>query len=300
MTILFYKNNDQIMVKRLFLICTLFFNLRIVLAQSYVFPTVGWQQGVVRHGDWTTGGQNWNAPIRCVGDTTISSQNYKIISQFGYNFFTKWENGQIYLINGNNTLLYDFNLQIGEAFYTYMNDYLIVDSIGTYILPNGVNVRLLRFYDFYFTERQITWIEGIGDNQRGFLYYHDFEGGSDLHICTHDSTGFLIYDNNYAAFNCDSILGITQTGINPTIKRNILNIFPNPFDTYVTIELGTNLFNEWKIRIDNAIGKTIFQEPINQRKFKLNFQNEYSSEMYFIYVFGKNNELIDSKKIIAK
>lgn len=80
---------------------------------------------------------------------------------------------------------------------------------------------------------------------------------------------------------------------------NDIEIFPNPFDSYLLISFTYNRNEPYKIEIYNLVGKVIFEKitsnPINRISF-----GDNSDGIYILKITDSNNRIIAIEKIIKK
>lgn len=174
------------------------------------YPQPGMVQGEICYGDFTNPGE-YNASITYLKDTLIGMDTFSLFESKHFYFgkyVTRYKDGKIFTarMNANNTLgnemlLYDFNLNVGDTFYTWMNEVMVVDSVSFNTALNGSNRKFIHFKN----TRNDVWVDGIGDVKNGFFYYRDFEGGHEVFVCHKDSSG-LVYSNNTSPWDCDSLI----------------------------------------------------------------------------------------------
>ncbi|MDB3907351.1 T9SS type A sorting domain-containing protein [Crocinitomicaceae bacterium] len=205
--------------------------------------------------DYFANNPEWNQASSCIsdgcndyrefvyyvnGDSTINSQSYKKFFKRGQSSLTVGPTGpecgpfttydnleylvrqdgyQVYIWNGtNDTLLYDFDVAIGDTFpvaYNVCDRYIVLDSLEQ-ITFGGQQRR-----KFYFTETTTgsfsNMIEGVG-----------WPGGFFEPTCEQPNCGYQ--------FNCFSLNGQILIGTNCFFEASIneeevatlLNIRPNP------------------------------------------------------------------------
>jgi len=104
----------------------------------------------------------------------------------------------IYNPCGNEQLIYDFNLDIGDTF----NNYYVVD-VGTITLLNGEERKQL-FLTQNPIDTIIEWVDGIGSLTGGLFSISDFEGYTTL-ICVKENDETIWLNPTQSAELCDSI-----------------------------------------------------------------------------------------------
>lgn len=213
-----------------------------------------------------------------IGDTIIDNLTYHKIQKAGVEYMVDqwgWCTNVIYLYfnfyrgayrndsvnkkvylreNENDTLLYDFDLNLGDTLprsYTSYGEFNYVATIDSILLGNEFHKRLgiATLDDPVYVYNYL--IEGIGSTG-GLLsnIQPPFEFGTILLCFTQD--GKTIYpDTNYI---CDLI---TSSGHELTNNRSY-QLHPNPFSNYARIEMDSH-FNNAEFQLYNAYGKEVIR-----------------------------------------
>lgn len=209
-------------------------------------------------------GHCWTWGHKFEGDTVINETIYKKLWQTMDSTFTNWNyanamretpDGKVYqwTVDGEE-LLYDFNLQVGEQFYSVFNGCevnLEVESIDSITLLNGEKRKRLNFE--WGTE---SWIEGIGSSY-GLLNVGWEQCAFDWHFelnCLSENN-ILKYDNP----NFEGCYVIT-TGLVEKSSGSI-QVTPNPFKNQISIEANQNFK---MIEIFDLYGKSHFSKALLQ------------------------------------
>ena len=164
-------------------------------------------------------------------------------------------------INNHDTLLYDFNLLVGDTFSTVnKNGFPCQDMIVDSIQINnfmGIN-RKQWFFNTYTPFGPETWVEGIG-NLSGLKH--------NLTMCTVDAGSSLLCYKEYNILNYFN--SYYNTCYYTTVDINQLAnpfedfiVFPNPTQNEFTLK--TNNFQSKYIIIQNLLGETIQTFTSNQ------------------------------------
>lgn len=200
---------------------------------------------------------NW-----CSGDTLIDGIQYTKLmgTKNGDNphlfALLREEDNKLWsrLNNQTESLLYDFNANVGDTIRIGYYEELIVDSISIEQI-GGIDRKMYWFglvYDIfgepYATE---TWIEGIGSNW-GLLYCgtSNFVGGYYVGLCFHQN-GELIWQNpeyDYCTYD------VVEDN-----KDAEISIYPNPAKDIVLVE-GIEAF---EIHVFNSLGQLIIETKDN-------------------------------------
>jgi len=97
------------------------------------------------------------------------------------------------------------------------------------------------------------------------------------------------------------LIKIKTNSINPLEKENLVKIFPNPTNDFVTIDYGKfALLKDYSIRIVDSGGKVIFFSAILQQTSTIDLNSFGGKGLYFVQVFDPQNVLVDAKKIVLQ
>jgi len=212
-----------------------------------------------------------NRSIYYYGDTVLNGEQYNLFKwTLGIRYgqltanahYTQWRAGKIYhyMANGDGSLLlatkrllYDFNLQIGDTFYTYFHN-RVVDSIGVIILANGQGRRYIRMHDY--KNIIYEWVDGIGDIKSGFIYDFDWEGGHHHLICQRDFSG-LVFENPKTTFDCSSYIGEALT-VEVADNLELYKLYPNPVTDILHFE-SPDILKITEIVFRDIKGQIVYQ-----------------------------------------
>ena len=190
---------------------------------------------------------------------------------------------KVYLYNpGGDTLLYDFNLNIGDTIKTYVGYSggiypAYVTSIDSVLMGTHYNKR------FNLGGQGVggcSLIEGVGSTHGLFEPLSIFEINWGLICFSRD--GQTLFPTNSTG-NC-WIESINELSIN-----NEISLSPNPTTTSFTITTTGNKIKE--IKVVDVLGEMVFQsEPLNNQS-TIN-SSQFSKGIYFV-------EITDEKGIVA-
>jgi hypothetical protein len=168
----------------------------------------------------------------------------------GYNFYFRQDipNKKVYTLKNNqDTLLYDFNLSVGQVYPATANNSLYpqlkVMHQDSVLLPDGFYHKKWQLGTNSLDSGYISIIEGIGATSGFSLdFYPLFEQASAL-LCMRTFSDFLYENWNFTGIippkyseYCDANLGFENIGKN----KHSFEVYPNP----VTEEL--NLFSSYQ------------------------------------------------------
>jgi hypothetical protein len=119
----------------------------------------------------------------------------------------------------------------------------------------------------------------------GTFDFCDLTGGSiDL------NTGSVAGTITYCLFSC-------STGINENNNNSFINLYPNPSDGKITIEISKgDDINANQISIYNSIGSLVWQNSNSEALINIDISS-FQKGIYFLKVQNKNN--IHTEKIIV-
>jgi len=206
-------------------------------------------------------------------------------------------NKKVFFIPENNsydTLLYDFNLSIGDTLLSsiindsinYMNHVSLIDSIivgnkyyKRYGLSSGSNLNY------------VYLIQGIGSTFGLFGYlYPPFESGTTL-LCFKQN-GQTLYPDTTT--NCQLI---TSLNSNEEISNQV-KVFPNPTTNDFTVRFSEKVTG--KINIYDIKGNLVKQQKVNLTDEINLFLGSISQGTYIISFINKMNKIVASKQLIIK
>lgn len=137
---------------------------------------------------------------------------------------------------GEEVLLYDYDLEVGDFFLEDDEHPMKVESVSTIVDENGVERKKWEFSFMQLPGESEFWIEGIGSS-RGFLNvgrYTPGEEGEIFHLLCFHNDWNVIYIN--PAYNqCDEDL------IGESTVENSFEIYPNPASEVININNDNDL-----------------------------------------------------------
>ena len=95
--------------------------------------------------------------------------------------------------------------------------------------------------------------------------------------------------------NCSSL---SSPIMNAEETNEVVNIFPNPFNTYVNVILNNQIFTDSELRLYNILGEMVINSTLNKQFISLE-TNNLPSGIYF-YSIINDNKIIQSGKLISK
>jgi hypothetical protein len=187
----------------------------------------------------------------------------------------------------NDTLLFNFNLNVGEPLPRGINNNFTpnnyVESIDSIFIGNNYRKRINIWTPYGTT----NLIEGIGSINGLTEDIVKFESGGTLNC----------FSQNFQQIYPDTIsVCLLFTNIKDLKKKNErANISPNPFSTTTEL-IVLNYSKEFEFVLYDSYGRVVKQQKINSEKTMLN-RNDLSDGLYF-YQLKQNNVLISTGKLI--
>lgn len=284
----------------------------ILISASFIFSVMAFCQDyyplVQENNEWNVlqvifeGGNPWDTTFftqmyMISGDTIINELAYKKVFKSEEEIPVNWEyEGSIreedekvwYISHFNNeeTLIYDFTLNVGDTMVFQYQSVMVVDSI-TFHEIGGMERKHVYFSYIDFSPYRELWIEGIGSNY-GVLSSGSggSVGGWTWLLCMSEN-GELVYMN--PNFNSCFLI---STDINEIKTFNFI-IYPNPTYGLLIIEnLNNTKINS--IRLVDLFGQTIKTFKNNQTTLDLTRMTSGS----YMLILGTENGLLQKKIIV--
>lgn len=231
-------------------------------------------------------------PYSLLGDTTISSINYKKVFKYiSYAGALREDNKIIYFVPDTSSteyLLYNFNLNVGDSiFHPYggavcTNDTVVVWNVDSVMASDGYHRRL-----WFNSDAQ--WIEGIG------AVYYLLEPCNVLCVSGNDYLECISTDSslNYPSGYLSCMVSVPELNT----ENSKISINPNPFSDNATINIGREFYNSTVLIFDilgNIVRKYFISE---QNAIELNRLN-LKSGIYSIQLTNSKGNTVSEKIVI--
>jgi len=229
--------------------------------------------------------QNWMAPppaIEC-GASGTNDYFYLLMLQDGLQMYIRTIETEMLI------LLYDFDLNVGDALPMTFNNYtsdILIDSIDSLLVGDVYRKR------FHFQGLWATFIiEGIGSD-KGL-----FEPMGDIFECGHNLDCFALDETvYYPELNADCELNVS---VKEVFSDFNLSYYPNPVIDMLNFSVSDK-FNIKQIELLSALGQNCeFEWQQNlQGNYSIDM-NSLSSGLYFVKLWIENGQTI-SFKVLKK
>src|SRR6476620_2447411 len=165
------------------------------------------------------------------------------------------------IVEGVDTLLYDFTMHTGDVISQYGNTFTA--TVDTIVLLDGSTrkrITLISSEQYCGDSLTQVWIEGVGSDKHPFYpennMYNVCSASGGLTIFTKCSfqNGVHIYGNSDCPNLMQSMLNVAQ----PENPESAISFSPNPFHSELTIRSSFH-FTEATISVYNTIGQLMFE-----------------------------------------
>jgi len=199
--------------------------------------------------------------------------------------------------NGNEILLYDFSLNIGDTINEecFNGFSTVITDIDTLLIGNKLRKV------FHFNTPFFNWVEGIGNVNMnnnglgGLLYYvGDFPAKTiwlkNFLICFKQNDTIIYFNNNYS--ECMPLNVPEKT----VMKENIV-VFPNPASDYLMIKLNNTQLLPLTFQLFDMQGIPKLNGKITNEQIGINVAS-LSKGLYVLKII--TNQQIETKKVILQ
>ena len=197
-------------------------------------------------------------------------------------------------VNGNDQLLYDFNLQLSNSITLSGSTYTV--TAVTDVNVNGGTRRRISLSNVFSSE---TWIEGIGSNRHPLKPTFEMPSDPYIYLTCSQQNGVNVYNHGIAngqptPTDCSMLLSIEDM----KYSNQKINFFPNPFKNKLTITTELNFENS-TLKIFNSLGQLVKEiNNLNGQTITLERGN-LESGIYFAQI-TQNNKTLEINKIIIE
>ncbi len=190
------------------------------------------------------------------GDTVLEGHTYQIIDGGGDPALVRQDSGKVYSRSywGEEELLYDFNLNVGD---TFNSPFMLVDSVDTVDWGRVRKRMFLRCSDCasYFDE---IWVEGIGNINPYFFWPFTREliaDGPTYEVRCYSENGATVYPSaGFQDCYVDTFFYLSDKNI----FEEEVNIYPNPVSDFLFIDLPQH--EEVDVCLSSVLGVELFCE----------------------------------------
>lgn len=245
-----------------------------------------------------------NGEVNINGITySILEGSSSIISSWFSAGFIREEEGIVYSYSESQgeSILYDFNLEVGDALEIDFHGDCTMDENGNGLADViDVSTQFIAGQD-----RKVITFDAI--NQSSFSYYEQWIEGigstisfsSDFQAYCHFFISLSCFNNSNEIFNfsgadsdCDSLLSIPESSEITTL------LTPNPVTEQSVLTIN-NFQNNTTITFYNLLGQLIDQKVVTNNTMIINRSSFPSTGIYF-YQIAQDGVIADAQKFIVK
>lgn len=252
-------------------------------------------------------------------DTIINNVSYNVLQRTVYyvrnselelldttffeDIFLRQDGNAVYRYDQGDRKIYDFDSEIGDTIdyvsFPYL-DYPVIDTMGTLIIDNDT----LMFQDISLTnvywpegEYVIRIVEKLGIINSFFLPEYYFAAGPQDFpiyelICFEDDETMITGYNGYQ-LECDE-MPYTMSGTESV--SHAINVYPNPFDEYLYIDVDDSRLQTIKIvTVDGRELQSI--EVLDDNNLKINVEHVKPGG-FLLLGYDKQEKLLFTRKVI--
>ena len=283
------------------------------LVLLFPFISIYGQQLIDENARWNTFQDAWFDPanntytytIKLEGETLLDGQTYTRLHYSYDSLNTNWTptdkylretaDKKIYLktTTGEERLIYDFSLEIGDTFNIVDNCNFIITDIYPITMTDGSERKRFNFdyIDIIGTTQTSFWIEGIGSpwgliNYEGAYCYTD-------HLT---SLQCFYYDNDLVYQSPFHNICFTILPTQDVINSDEIKVFPNPTNALFQIESLNENWSMEEIQIYSTIGTLVKTISLNTSKTEIDI-TALSNGMYYLLI-RLDNDLLVSRRIV--
>lgn len=238
--------------------------------------------------------------ITATSDTTIHSNNYKVILGLGGFLREDVNQGKVWYYDTTyhtEYLVMNLGLNYGDVFTIF--DYFNVPntfSVDSVYYQNGLkHVQLNAWTSMCGMGEKIKFIEGSGPSS-SFTYQRNFNAGSVAsYMLCHFKDGLKVSGNNLFDDSCF----VHEVGIvENKMGLNNISVFPNPAKDKINIFVKDKGRENLFLEIYNIFGEKIYAESFDTKKFEIDFSKEKKG-VYF-YKLRNKQEFFSTGKLILE
>jgi hypothetical protein len=171
----------------------------------------------------------------------------------------------------------------GSRLFIYVDGNLKASGEAEYTIGNDINIRIG-------ADSELSFFKGKIDDVR-------------IYECVLDSASIVgLYHEGLCVETItvtDTLIIQTQiTNFNPVTFLNTIKIYPNPTNDHITIDYGSYTDMEgYTIKITDSAGQVVFENEIDEQQSYIDLSSWIGKGMYFVFLYDKENRIVDIKKI---
>lgn len=119
-----------------------------------------------------------------------------------------------------------------------------------------------------------------------------------IHVTVYDTIRVTVYDS--ITVTDTLVINIDKSGTGVPNNESAIKIYPNPANDLVYINTGNDYqsLSEYKIKIINTLGQTVFDSFINSQIITVDVKSIGKKGLYYVHISDNDGQVIDVRKII--
>ena len=245
--------------------------------------------------------------IKIDADTLIQNRVYKTLLQaddaynpnwHSVNYFIREDDQKIVYIldsSGQEGILYDFGLEVGQQVVLWNDITVTVKSIDSVQVANNQMQRRIKIGISYgppgggCTASPFYWIDDVGGPAGPVPYGYD---------CLDSDIGyglgcFLRNDEVYFPGESDGWCEEFTTAT-ATVSEIGMSIYPNPVTDVLSIQFSETSDAEKNIQMYNSQGQAVYHQIVNEPDHRIDM-SQMASGIYFLQVISEDHKSISEK-----
>jgi hypothetical protein len=221
--------------------------------------------------------------------SVLKSQNGVVIENSGYIREDTIQKKVYFLENEEEYIIYDFNLEVGDAFSTYGWE---VENIDSILLDDGQYRKRWIFWQDNF------WIEGIGSSLG--LIHQDWAFKKHIPeatlICYYELDSLIYFNSNYDSCYYGFVDSVEDPNIN-----DIISVYPNPAKDLLHVKIDVPQLEEKTkvIFIHDISGTGMINEKFTKNEHTVSLKN-FPAGIYTAFIMCEGHILKTEKIVVVK
>ncbi len=161
------------------------------------------------------------------------------------------------------------------------------------------SVNMLSDASFEFTDlsqnepTDLSWEFGDGNVANGTIVTHEYLTSGDYTVC-------LLASNQAGVdTSCQAVTAIVVSTQNLK-EKDFVQIFPNPANKVLTIEVDEPLSEDWQIVFNNALGQRIYRQNFDNQLIQRIPVGEWTNGMYTYCIINSDGVVVQSKQFVIQ
>jgi hypothetical protein len=123
------------------------------------------------------------------------------------------------------------------------------------------------------------------------------------YVTVTDTNYVTVYDTvtTYISVTDTLFIDINTVGLNNNPVVNTIKVFPNPSNSILNLNYGNYAtLNNYRVKITNALGQTIYDQPITQQSETLDLTTFGGNGIYYLSILNPQGNVVEVRKIVLQ